>query len=55
VERVVGHRRVRGRDEYHVKWRGYPDEESSWEPVSSLESAAEAIADFHSQNPNPAQ
>jgi len=52
VERVVGHRKVRGRDEYHVKWRDYPDEESSWEPASSLESAAEAIADFHAQNQN---
>ena len=49
VERIVGHRRVRGRDEYHVKWKGFPDEESSWEPISSLESAAEAIAEFHDQ------
>ena len=50
VERVVGRRRVRGVTQYHVKWRGYPDEESSWEPSSSLESAAEAIADFNAQS-----
>lgn len=37
VERVVGHRFDQNNIlNYHIKWKGYPDEESSWEQVSSV-------------------
>ncbi len=38
VELILGHRynRRKRRHEYCVKWAGYPDSESTWEPVEYL-------------------
>ena len=45
--------RLRGRSlQYLVKWKGYPHEESTWEPVSNLQHAAEAVSDFHRKHPS---
>jgi transposase InsO family protein len=46
VERIVA-KRKRGRSmQFLVAWKGYPPEENTWEPRSSLRGAAEALADF---------
>ncbi|KAG0058366.1 hypothetical protein BGZ89_001342 [Linnemannia elongata] len=37
VEKVVGHRYDQNNKlSYHIKWKDYPDEESSWEQESSV-------------------
>ena len=36
VEAILKHRDVKGRRKYLVKWRGYPVEEATWEPVAHL-------------------
>jgi chromodomain-containing protein/p58 integrase-like protein len=50
VEKILDQReRVRGRGrqvEYLVKWKGYPEYDASWEPVSNLYNAHGAIAKF---------
>ena len=48
VEEVLAsRRRGRGPIEYLVAWRGYPPEENTWEPRSSLaDGAADALALF---------
>ena len=33
--------------EYYVKWKGYPIEESTWEPPEHLSNALDKIAKFH--------
>ena len=38
--------------QYLVKWKGYPHEESTWEPACNLEHAAEAVAEFHRKHPS---
>ena len=39
--------RGRGRTlEYYVRWKGFGDEEDSWEPVRNLRNAQAAIDDF---------
>jgi hypothetical protein len=38
--------------QYLVKWKGFPDEESSWEPVARLGNSIEFVEEFHQANPS---
>ena len=35
VEKVIGKKKMHGKVHYRIKWKGYPVEESTWEPRSS--------------------
>jgi biopolymer transport protein ExbB/TolQ len=37
--------------QYLVKWKGFPDKESSWEPVAHLGNNMEFVEEFHQANP----
>ena len=45
VERIIASRRVGRRTYYLIKWQGYPNEESSWEPRGNL-NCPEKLAEF---------
>ena len=56
VERIVKQRTVKGRynkkrDEYLIKWRGYPEWEMTWGPLRNLAGAQQALDDFLQQQP----
>jgi hypothetical protein len=48
VERILDKRPHRGGAQYLVLWKGYPQEEASWEPASALSSAPDAVRDYES-------
>jgi hypothetical protein len=37
--------------QYFVKWKGYPDSENTWEPLSNLRNAQGLVAQWHHKNP----
>ncbi|CAH8660340.1 unnamed protein product [Schistosoma bovis] len=48
VESIIDRRVRRGRVEYRVRWKGFPPEQDSWEPFTSLrEPCLSLIQDFH--------
>ena len=51
VEWIVDSHWKGQRLEYLIHWKGYPEEERTWEPAGNLTHAKEAIADFHQTMP----
>ncbi len=50
VKQVVGKRTVRGKVQYLVLWKGYPDTDRTWEPASNLRHAREVVQAYESQH-----
>ena len=46
VEKILGHRVVRDRNQYLVKWKGYEDYNNTWLDELELGNAYEALQDF---------
>ena len=46
VEQILGERKRRGRTEYLVKWKGWPDESNTWEPTHHLKNSQAAIREY---------
>lgn len=40
-------RRILYKEKYRVKWRGYTEEESTWEPIENLQNCMEQIIEFN--------
>lgn len=40
-------RRILSKEKYRVKWRGYTEEESTWEPIENLQNCMEQIIEFN--------
>ena len=38
--------------EYLVQWKGWSETDWTWEPVSNLGNAADAVRDFHASHPS---
>ena len=54
VERILGKRIEDGRALYRVKWLGYREEESTWEPLEHLEECKDLVLAFdQQQRPKP--
>ena len=49
VERILNKRRVRGKDKYLVRWKGFTAESDTWEGRENLRNAKEAIKEFEKE------
>ena len=52
VDYVIDSHYKRRHLEYLVHWKGYSDEDRTWEPKSNLSNVLDAIKDFHRSKPN---
>jgi len=51
VEAILDKRLHRRKTQYLVKWLGYPESESTWEPEQYLQNALDLIGEFEAQQP----
>lgn len=47
IEKIIAHRGEGESREYLIHWKGYPSDEDTWEPVSSLFDAEFSIQEYH--------
>ncbi len=52
AEKILDSRLSRGKLQYLVKWRGYPNEENTWEPEDNLKHSPNLLDEFHHKNPS---
>jgi chromodomain-containing protein len=52
VEEIIDSKLVRNQLKYLVKWKGYTDENNSWEPASGFAHAPLPVAAFHQRHPD---
>ena len=52
VESIIDSRWKGNHLEYLVHWKGYSDEDRTWEPKGNLSNALDVIKDFHRSKPN---
>ena len=55
VETIKDSRIYRGKLQYLVKWKGYPHEESTWEPADNVKNSARLVKEFHAKHPSAPQ
>jgi hypothetical protein len=46
VESILARKKIRGKEHYLVKWKGYGDHENSWQPRADLENCRDLLAEF---------
>ena len=49
VEHILNKRKVRGKDKYLVRWKGFTAESDTWEGRENLKNAQEAIKEFEKE------
>ncbi|XP_050397631.1 testis-specific chromodomain protein Y 2 [Patella vulgata] len=53
VEKLLKKRKVHGRTEYLIRWRGFTHLWDTWEPKKNLAACVGLVAEFEKNNPNP--
>ena len=46
VDAIIDQRQHRGRTQYKVLWKGYPEHDATWESLDNLQHSQDAIQDF---------
>lgn len=49
VERIMDKQKINGTWKYLIKWKGYPTEQATWEPVRNLSNTKKMLKDFELQ------
>ena len=49
VEKIVGERRIRGKIQYRVRWKGYRAEDDTWQTARDLRNAPELLKEWKTQ------
>jgi hypothetical protein len=51
VEEIIDVRKWHNQKQYLIKWKGYTENDNSWEPKMNVEHAQEMIVDLYNKHP----
>jgi len=54
VERIEGERKIKGKKEFLIKWKGYSNTERIWEPLEHLDNVRNVLDEWTIQSSNRA-
>ena len=49
VEKILNKRKVRGKDKYLVRWKGFTAEGDTWESRENLKNAEDSLKEFEEE------
>ena len=49
VNKILGERKIKGRTEFLINWKGYGPEEDQWEPEQNVKNAKKAVKLFRNK------
>jgi len=52
VEKILDKKKIRGKYKYLIKWKGYPMDQCTWEPLSNLQTIKKMLQEFESKFEN---
>ena len=47
VEKIVGHSYIDGVKLYHIKWKGYPSSQNTYEPIEHLSNVDYMVKEYN--------
>nr|AMR36255.1 HP1D2B [Drosophila prostipennis] len=50
VEKLMAHSYLRGRKQFLVKWKGYPIDQCTWEPMEEMQNCLAALIDYDEED-----
>lgn len=53
VECILEKRNTKGRTDYLVKWKDYPEDQATWEPSKALSNCRDAVREFEARHSEP--
>ncbi|KPJ19789.1 hypothetical protein RR48_07388 [Papilio machaon] len=46
IEKIIGFKFESGNEYFHIKWKGWPDSENTWEPIDHLDNCPDILKSF---------
>ncbi|XP_022827815.1 histone-lysine N-methyltransferase Su(var)3-9-like isoform X1 [Spodoptera litura] len=46
IEKILGFKYESGKEYFHIKWKGWPDSENTWEPIEHLDNCPSVLREF---------
>nr|CAB98199.1 putative heterochromatin protein [Scoliopteryx libatrix] len=46
IEKILDFKFQEGKEYFHIKWKGWPDSENTWEPIENLDNCPEVLTEF---------
>ena len=51
IEQIIDRKKFKGKYKYKIKWKGFPIEQCTWEPIKNLQHALGFVDEYNRNHP----